>query len=92
MYAKVYFRHGFGDYCEVSDDETDNTMKSRTRSAIALMPAGNRQGSWHYLLLSTGKVVRRNRANCLPMPEHVITYLDMAAKKEIESGKREKVS
>jgi hypothetical protein len=86
--AKTDLKHGYGDYVEVSDEETDNTTKTRTRSAIALMPTGNRQGSWYYYLVTTGKVVRMNRAEALPMPEYIIKHMNEKAEAEIKSGKK----
>lgn len=86
--AKTDLKLGYGDYCEVSDDETDNTMASRSRGALALMPTGNRQGSWYFYLLSTGKVVRRNKATPLPMPENVIDFINKKAENEIAKGRR----
>ena len=77
--ARTDLKHAFGDYVQVSEGETDNSMQERTRGAIALMPAGNSEGSWWYLILKTGKPVRRNNATPLPMPEEVIDLLnDMA--------------
>ena len=58
--AKTDLKHGFGDYVQISDRDTDNSMKERTRRAIALMPAGNLEGSWWYLVLKTMKPIKRN--------------------------------
>ena len=81
--AKTDLRFGFGDYVQTWDDDTDNSMKERTQAAIALMPVGNSTGSWWFLLLKTGKAVRRNHAERLPMPDYIIDYLnDLAAKDE----------
>jgi hypothetical protein len=41
---------GFGDYVQVHADTVDNSMKPRTQGAIALMSAGNLEGSWYVLL------------------------------------------
>ena len=89
--AKVDLRFGYGDYCQVSDDDTDNTMTERTKGAIALMPVGNSTGSWWFLLLKTGKAVRRNTAEVLPMPDNIIDFLNDLAendkrKRKIPSG------
>ena len=40
-------KHAFGDYVHAHDNQSDNTMKSRTEAAIALLPTGNRDGSWY---------------------------------------------
>jgi hypothetical protein len=63
-------------------------MKERTRGAIALMPAGNLEGSWWYLVLKTMEPIKRNNAVELPMPDVVIDYLN--TKVEDERGKKKK--
>ena len=55
---------GFGDYCEVSKP-IKPSMKShidehRTEPALALSPCGNTRGSWTFLNLNTGKIIRRS--------------------------------
>ena len=35
--AKTDLKHGFGDYVQIGDQETSNSMEERTRGAIALM-------------------------------------------------------
>ena len=45
-------KHGFGDYIEVHSDNIDNSNKARNFGAIALMSAGNFEGSWYYMLLN----------------------------------------
>jgi hypothetical protein len=37
-------KHGFGDYVQVHADVVDNSLKTRTQGAIALMSAGNLKG------------------------------------------------
>jgi hypothetical protein len=78
--AKTDLRHGFGDYVQIGDGETDNTMEERTRGAIALMPAANRDGSWYYLVLKSWRTVKRNKATALPMPDEVIDYIEGKAR------------
>ena len=85
--AKTDLKHGFGDYVQVSDQDTDNSMKERTRGAIALIPAGNLEGSWWYLVLKTMKPIKRNRAVEMPMPQEVIEYLNQKADDEIAKRK-----
>ena len=56
-------------------DTVDNTMKPRR--AIALMSAGNLEGSLFYLLLSNMNVVKRTKAKpLLPMSDGVIDHSD----------------
>ena len=73
---KSWIRHGFGDYVQVHDKETDNTMKARTQGALALAPTGNMSGTWYYLNLMTWQVIRRNGATPLPMPDAIIDYVN----------------
>ena len=54
----------------------DNTNKSRTSGAIALMSAGNLEGSWYYMLLSNQQIVKRTKATPLPIPDEVIIYIN----------------
>jgi len=78
--AKSDLKHAFGDYVQVAEGETDNSMTERTRGAIALMPTGNEDGSWWYFILKTGKPVRRTNATALPMPDEIIEVLNNLAK------------
>jgi Reverse transcriptase (RNA-dependent DNA polymerase) len=84
--AKSDLRFGFGDYCQICDNDTDNSMDERTTGAIALMPVGNSTGSWWFMVLMTRKAVRRDNAVRLPMPDWVISYLNDLAKKD--SGRK----
>jgi hypothetical protein len=77
-------KHGFGDYVHVHADVIDNSMKSRTQGAIALMSAGNLEGSWYYMLLSNEQIVKRTKATSLPMTDEVIAHLtSLSATKKI---------
>ena len=64
-------RYTFGDYVQLQE-EHDNSTNPRTIGGIALRPTGNRQGSYDFFNLSSGRVVTRNYATKLPMPEEVI--------------------
>ena len=61
---------------QVHSDNIDNSNKSRTSGAIALMSAGNLEGSWYYMLLSNEQIVKRTKATVLPVPDEVITHLN----------------
>ena len=74
-------KHGFGDYVQVHTDNIDNTNKARTAGAIALMSAGNLEGSWYYMLLSNEQIVKRTKATSLPIPDEVILYINRLAEK-----------
>ena len=77
--AKSDLKHAFGDYVQVAEGETDNSMTERTRGGIALMPTGNADGSWWYFIFKTGKPVRRTNATVLPMPQEIIDVLNKLA-------------
>jgi hypothetical protein len=80
--AKFDLKYAFGDYVQVTDEETTNEITERTKGAIALMPAGNREGSWWFYIIQTGGIVIRNKAEKLPMPDEVIKTLNDLAKSE----------
>ena len=71
----------FGQYVQ-THEETDNTMTTRTVGALALRPTGNVQGTWFFLSLSTGRIIKRNTATPLPMPEHVIDRVHRMARQQ----------
>ncbi|EJK60825.1 hypothetical protein THAOC_18763, partial [Thalassiosira oceanica] len=72
----------FGAYVEPStDDETTNTMKSRTHGAIFLGTKNNLQRSLKVLDLRTGKVVVRRVAQELPMPGRVMRRVNLWGKR-----------
>ena len=79
--AKMDLKHGFGDYCQVHEEDIDNSMDERTVGALALKPTGATDGSWYYWTIRTGKVVRRRRATDLPLPDTVVETINKAAAK-----------
>ena len=90
--ATTDLKHAYGDYVQAIDNNTDNTMKERTKGAIALMPVGNREGSWYYLILKTWRAIKRNRAEALPTSEEVIVYINTKAQEENRKKKRQTAS
>jgi hypothetical protein len=67
----------FGEYVEAhSYDTISNTRVSRTEPCIALMPDGNRQGTWWLMQLKNWEPVRRDRYTKMPMPDAVIAKLN----------------
>lgn len=79
--AQMDLKHGFGDYCQVHEEDTDNSMRERTVGALALKPTGATDGSWYYWTIRTGKVVRRRRATELPLPDTVVHAINTMAGK-----------
>ena len=74
--ARIDGKHGFGDYVQIINSKTDNSMIERSRGAIALLPTENMDGSWYYYTLDNANTVRRRRSRALPMPDEVITRIN----------------
>lgn len=73
----------FGAYVQLFDDfDPTNTLRSRTFGAIALLPTGNEQGDYHFLLLVTGFRVSRHCLQELPIPATAIAQVEALAKLE----------
>eukprot|EP00978_Attheya_sp_CCMP212_P031314 scaffold117901_cov29-Attheya_sp.AAC.2 len=70
----------FGTYVQ-THEEHDNSMATRTTSAIALRPTGNTQGGYYYFCLTTGRRINRNRWTPLPMPADIINRVHMIARR-----------
>jgi len=72
-------RVGFGDYCEIVDRYSDNSMRPRTQPAIALYPTGNISGSVKFYSLTTGHLVTRDQFTVRPITQQVIDQLNSFA-------------
>ena len=83
--AKTELRIGFGDYVQTSEPYTDNSLKMRTRGAIALYPTGNDEGSVKFFDLATQSIITRTSWTKVPMPHEVIEYINSLSDGE---GKR----
>ena len=68
---KRHCRFQFGEYAQMHE-EHNNSMNPRTIGAIVLRPVGNGQGSFYFMSISTGRVLSRQHATALPMPDEVI--------------------
>ena len=84
---KIDFKYMFGEYVQVVSNTTDNSMKSRTQAAVALMPTGARDGSYYFMLLSSFVPVRRVKAWKQPMPKDAIQLINARALKQRSSLK-----
>ena len=83
--VRVDGKHGFGDYVQIVNPTTDNSIiMERTRGAIALLPTGNRDRSWYYMTLDNSNIVRRRTAKTLPMPDVVINRLNQLYQEDRE--------
>ncbi len=76
-----YDRHvrlEFGAYAQ-THEQHDNSMQSRTISAICLRPTGNVQGTHFFMSLQTGQVITRHRWTELPPSTDAITRVNDVA-------------
>ena len=71
----------FGTYVRTHEN-TDNTMRSRTVSAITLRPTGNAQGAFYYYSLATGRRLIRRRCTPIPMPDEIISRVHFIATRQ----------
>jgi hypothetical protein len=70
----------FGSYCEVHEDNAPtNIMESRGLPAICLGPTGNKQGTYSFLNLLTGLVIKLRHFVELPAPDSVIQRVNSLA-------------
>jgi hypothetical protein len=77
---KHHCRAPFGAYCEVHEDNSPtNSMRSRGIPSICLGPTGNIQGTYCFLNLATGLVIKRRRFDELPAPDSVIKRVETLA-------------
>jgi hypothetical protein len=74
-------RFEIGEYVQ-THEEHDSSMMPRTIGALALRPTGNAQGTWYFMSLSTGWVLKRNHATKLPMPHEVIDSVHRMARRQ----------
>jgi hypothetical protein len=62
-------------------EKHDNTMTTRTISALALRPTGNQQGSYCFYSLVSGQRLHRTHWTELPMPAEVATRVHVLARR-----------
>ena len=74
--ANIELKYGFGDYVQIGEADTNNSMQERTRGALALLPTGQSDGAWYFLVLSTWRVVKRQSPTTLPLPNEVIGFIN----------------
>jgi hypothetical protein len=66
---------GFGDYCKVFDG-SDNTSRSRALPCITLHPCNNSTGSWQFLNITTGLMIRRSHWRRMATTQAVVDQLN----------------
>jgi hypothetical protein len=74
-------KYEFGEYVQTHESH-DNSMDARTVGALALRPTGNQQGSYYFFSLQTGRVLTRNHATRIPMPQEVIDRVHTIARRQ----------
>ena len=82
----------FGDYAEVRDPgvTSNNAAASRSRSCIALYPAGNRQGSWHFFNMETRRNITSSRWSKQKTSSVIVDRMNSIAKAELDQKKLRK--
>ena len=78
---KRHYRFQFGEYAQ-THEEHNNSMNPRTIGAIVLRPVGNGQGSFYFMSITTGRVLKRQHATALPMPDKVIDKIHRMARQQ----------
>lgn len=72
----------FGDYCQATVRNPDNSMRSRTQGCIAMLPTGNLTGSVKMWCLATHQTVIKDQFKILPIPDLVIQHITSLAASE----------
>ncbi len=63
------------------DPDITNTLDTRTKWGFCMGPMGNLQGSYKFLLLTTGRKVTRRKFTEMPVTEAVIRQVEAMAVK-----------
>ena len=92
--SKLHCRVPFGGYVQVQtpNGPTNNALTSRTVGAIALGPTGNSQGTYKFMSLLTGRLIKGRSFTILPMPSDVqekVKELATKQPKEMTFGDRD---
>lgn len=82
-------RVGFGDYVQIKTNSRSNTMESRTRGCIALIPLSSSTGTHLFFSLDKGTLIRADSWTALPTPDIVINQMNRFFER-IESTKKKK--
>ena len=72
----------FGTYVQATRADSDNSPRPRTEGAIALMPKDNLSGTMYLYKLRTNKVISRNQYKPLPMPDVLVTHMNIMAEND----------
>jgi hypothetical protein len=78
---KKHCKAPFGAYCKAhKENNPTNSMLTRGTPSICLGPTGNLQGSYHFLSLMTGKLIKCRHFTEIPIPQAVINRVAHFAK------------
>ena len=78
--ARIDLKYSFGEYVDFADGDTDHDLQhERTKGAVALMPTGNRDGGWYFLVIGSWRVVVRRDGIRRPMPDSAIAEINRHA-------------
>jgi len=80
QHNKLEVKYHYIAHCEVHEDNTPtNSMQSRSLPAICLGPTGNKQGTYSFLNLLTGLVIKCRHFVKSPAPDSVIQRVNFFA-------------
>jgi hypothetical protein len=75
---KKHLRLQLGQYCQVHEEDTPcNSLRPRTKGAISLGPSSSLQGGFKFMALNIGKKIIWHSWDVIPMPDMVITRVNM---------------
>ena len=78
----------YGALCQAFDDPTiTNTLTERTTDAICLGPTGNRQGTYKFLNLETGRAIKRRQFTEIPIPDSYIKKVNAMGRRDQRNGR-----
>ena len=80
--AKTDLRIAFGDYAQIKEMETDNSMKERTKGCVALLPTANLEGSVKFMDLTTLEPITRTAWTPLPITQETIEYINSLCERD----------
>jgi hypothetical protein len=81
-------QHHFGAYgLAYSDPTITNTQQEQGTEAICLGPTGNMQGTYKFLNLSTGRIIKRRKFDEYHIPDSIIKKVNAMGRKDHKHGR-----
>ena len=81
---KVHCKHQLGEFVQVVKKTTNLIEVSHKINALAAYPTGNKQGTWRYFNIATGKPISHKKATNLPIPLNLPDWINALAANESE--------